>query len=577
MMQSDRKGTRSNSTRVDELKGSDRSRTSMARVALRIGALLLLPASLLQAQERPWWDDYPLIIETGSIPLVTDLNANCGFNTEFADASWGMYVQQTIGNGVTSKNMHRAGHKFITYYETFGDTGSFIIELGALNAEGYNEVPRFFWNWSLIDTLGGPFRWVGPQNYFDAEDFCGPYTRLHPVYGAGGRAMTYPDGSPATGYVDNDRSDPRKSRMIDAASSRDILGNYTIAYTLFDQATEAALAANPRRSGGLLKVNVNGTDHLVGHISIGKDTACPMWIDLVRSSILFGADKGKIDGIWTDNFSPWDNFGYPPIKVAFGKWSVARFRDYLSANFTPAELTAMGVGNVTTFDVRTYLRNKVSSYGADSTNLNAGQWNDIRWLDDPIWRAYKIYKRQIGTEALTNFYNACKESGTQMGRPDLAVLGNDIPVYSLGYVRNNLDVVSTEISPGWHMGTSARGFMMPPVGRTAPQYKLGREHAKSRLMNVWMYMTGDNFAYKEKMGAVNTQYYEMLANHTLPMLHLEGGVCQPVHAELYDQFRILRLRQEFPGNLRRARFSDRCGHLLLHLLGSGVHDADGVL
>ena len=519
MTESDRYG---NPTHSSAPQGSARSARRRARPPIRLilltmTVLLLLPATILQAAQ-PWWDHYPLFVESGDVGQVTELNADCGFTTEYADPSWGMYVQKAIGAGSTPRNMHRAGLKFIAYYETFGTAGSFIIELGDRTSEGYNLVPRFHWSWGLLDTLGGPFRWVGPQNYFDAEDFCGPYTRLHPVYGAGGRAMTYPDGTPASGYIDNDSTDPRKSRVLDAGSSRDILGNYVIDYGFHDE-----VKGNPAREGGLLTVNVNGTDHLVGGVNIAKDTACPMWIDLVRSSILFGVDQGKIDGIWTDNFSPWDNFGYPPIKVGFGKWSVARFRDYLKAKFTPSQLTAMGVANVDNFDVRTYLRNKITLWGGNSSNLDDGRWNDIRWLDDPIWRAYKIYKRQIGYEALTNFYNACKEAGTQMGRPDLAVLGNDIPVYGLGYVRDNLDLVSTEISPGWHMGTSARGFMMPPVGRIAPQYKLGREHNKSRLMNVWMYLVNENAPYKEKPGAVNTLYYEMLANQTLPMLHVTGS------------------------------------------------------
>jgi hypothetical protein len=437
-----------------------------------------------------------------------------------------MYVQKTIGSGSTASTMHTNGFKFITYYETFGTATCFILELGDKTAEGYNSVSRFYWSWPFVDTSGGAFRWAGVQNYFDAENFCGPYTRLHPIYGANGRAMTYPDGSLASGYIDNDNTDPRKSRVIDAGASRDILGNYAVWYDNWNAISD--LAGNAKRSGGLVLVNDTnaGTSHLCGHFSFGKDTACPMWIDQERSSILFGVDQGKIDGIWTDNFSPWDNFGYPPTKVAFGKWSVAKFRDYLSTHFTPAELTAMDVGNIATFDVRTYLRDKITAWGGDSSNLDDGRWwNDIRWLDDPVWRAYKIYKRQIGYEALTNFYNVTKEAAAQMGQPDFAVLGNDITVYGLGYVRGNLDLVSTEISPGWHMGTSARGFMMPPVGRIAPQYKLGREHNKSRLMNVWMYLTGEFAPYKEAPGAVNTLYYEMLANQTLPMLHVGNGQC----------------------------------------------------
>ncbi len=450
-----------------------------------------------------------MIVETTDLATVQENNGTCGMGT--GDPSWGMYVQKAIGDWGTPVQMHNAGRKYITYYEAFGEATCFLLELGAPTAEGDSSFYRFFWSWNMLDTNGGAFRWAGPQNYFDAEDFCGPYTRLHPLYGAGGRAMTYPDGTPATGYFDNDLTDPRKSRVLDAASSKDILGaiNYSLGY-------QDDVAGNPLREGGLLPVIVDGQTHLAGYASFSKDAACPMWVDQQRSSVLYSVARGQIDGIWSDNFSPWNSFGYTAVKVAFGDWSVARFREYLSTHFTAAELTAMGVSNVTTFDVRTALRSKLTALGGTDTNLDDAKWNDASWLNDSLWRAYKIYKRQVGTEALTNYYNASKEAAAQMGVSEFAVMGNDIPVFSLGYCRGALDVVSTELTPGWHMGTSSRGFMMPPVGRFAPAYKVGREHATSRLLNVWMYLDA---AYKENPGAVNTIYYEMLANQTLPMLH----------------------------------------------------------
>jgi hypothetical protein len=486
----------------------------MLIASLWAGGLLFAPALTRAAQ--PWWDHYPLIVETNTPANAIALGADSGFSTNYADPSWGPYVQKTIGAGPHPGELHQAGLKFLAYYEAFGTATSFILELGNRGGLDYDPVHRFFWSWPLVDTKGGTIRWAGPQNYFDTEDFCGPYTRLHPLYGAGGRAMTYPDGTVATGFVDNDRGDPRKSRVIDASCSKDLLGNLAVEYAYADGA-----AGNPQRQGGLLTINVNGTDHLVGHFSFGKDAACPMWADQQRSSILFGIDQGQIDGIWADNFSPWDNFGYPPVRIAFGDWSVALFRTYLAQHFTSAQLSAMGITNVATFDIRGYLRTKAAGWGGDDTNLNAAQWNDSRWLTDPVWTAYKIYKRQTGTAALTNYYQATKSAGAQLGKPDFAVLGNDIPVYSLGYARGDLDLVSSELTPGWHMGTSTRGFMLPPVGRFAPYYKLGREHAKSRLMNVWMYLSDDTEygIYRERPGAVNTLYYEMLANQTLPMLH----------------------------------------------------------
>ncbi len=461
----------------------------------------------------PWWDAYPLIIENATVAKALELQADCTFSATYGDPSWGIYAQKIAASGDTPPQMHAAGLNHIAYYETFGESTSFAVELGALSPEGYNTVSRTYWNWHTVAPQGGAYRWAGPQNYFDAEDFCGTYTRLHPTYGAGGRAMTYPDGSPAAGYIDNDRSDPRKSRVHDAAGSKDVLGNLAINYGYRDE-----VAGDPQKSAGLLSVN----GHLAGQISIGKDTACPMWIDQQRSSILYSVSVGGIDGIWADNFSAWDNFGYPPVKVAFGEWSVARFREYLTNHFSTEELASMGISNASTFDVRSALRASLATLGGNSSNLDDAAWNNSAWLDDPVWRTYKIFKRQTGTEALANYYNATKQAAAQMGRPDFAVLGNDIPLFSLGFVRGELDAVSTEISPGWHMGVNSRGFMLPPVGRFAPSYKLGREHAKSRILGVWMYLDGAFAAYRERPGIVKTLYYEMLANHALPMLH-EGN------------------------------------------------------
>ena len=461
----------------------------------------------------PWWDAYPLIVENATVERAIALNADCTFSTAYGDPSWGIYAQKVVAPGDTPSQMHAAGLNHIAYYEAFGESTTFAIELGALSPEGYNTVPRHYWTWHTVAPQGGALRWAGPQNYFDAEDFCGPYTRLHPIYGAGGRAMTYPDGSPATGYFGNDRSDPRKSRVHDAGGSKDVLGNLSINYGYRDE-----VAGDAAKSAGLLDVG----GRLAGHVSIGKDTACPMWIDQQRSSILHSVGTGGIDGIWADNFSSWDNLGYPPVKVAFGDWSVARFRQYLADNFDAPRLLSMGISDPATFDVRASLRARIAALGGNSNNLDDPAWNNAAWLDDPVWRAYKIFKRKAGTEALANYYTATKQAAAGMGRPDFAVFGNDIPLISLGFVRGELDAVSTEMTPGWHMGSCSRGFMLPPVGRFAPAYKLGREHARSRILGVWMYLDGAFAPYKERSGAVNTLYYEMLANHALPMLH-EGN------------------------------------------------------
>jgi len=487
----------------------------------------MLPAMAARAQPRPWWDSYPLNVDSPDVKTVQDYNGDSGFDTSLCDEHWGIYEQKTIGGTWTVSAMHNAGLKFLTYYTT-GSWTSFILELGNRGNLDYTPVYRFFWSWPLLDTHGGPIAWTGPQTYFDVEDFCGPYNRLNPVYGAGGRAMTYPDGSPATGYVNNDSSDPRNSYVLDAGSSKDILGGWGGLMSYSDVVT-----TDPLRSGGL--INVNEQNQQVGCFSSGLDPACPMWNDMVHSSVLYGTDNG-MDGIWSDNYGPWCTFGYPPVQVAFGDWSVAGFRAYLRQNFTDAQLTAMGISpaGLSTYDVRTVLRAKLRNpppfgLGGTDTNLNDPKWNDASWLNDPLWRAFKIYKRQVGSQGLSDYYQACKSAAAQMGKPDFYVSGNDIPLYALGYPRGTLDQVHAEMTPGWHMGSGSRGIMLPPVGRFAPVYKLAREYGQSRMVNITYYFD-DQFGpdnlfnkYKENPGVVSTLYYEMLANQTLPMVHINSG------------------------------------------------------
>ena len=481
-------------------------------------AFFFLSAWMVPAQPRPWWDSYPLIVESSNVATVQQYNGECGFDTScLGDLGWGIYTEKTCANSDTVTRMHNAGLKFLSYY-TFGSSASFIVELGTKTAGmDYWPVYRSHWSWGSVDTAGGPFHWVGPQNYYDAEAYCGSYTRLGP-YGAGGRAMTYPDGSPASGYIDNDPTDPRKSRVIDAVSGRDILGNLaSINYNYNDEC-----AGNPKRSGGLLPITVDGVNHLLGYIAPNRDSACPLWHDLVYSSVLYGTSKG-LDGLWVDSFSPWDIFGNPPLNAAFGDWSEAKFRNYLATHFTPAQLTAMGVADPTTFDIRANLRARCVAWGGIDTDLSDAKWNDARWLDDPIWKAYKIFKRQVGTQEMSDYYDTCHNAARQSGKTDFYFGGNDIPFFALGYPRGTLDMVHTEMFPGWGIASGSRGIMMPPVGRFAPVYKLAREHAKSRMVNVTFYLDGAVNQYKENPGAVGALYYEMLANQTLPMLHINAA------------------------------------------------------
>ncbi|MFA6174894.1 MAG: hypothetical protein WC701_14625, partial [Kiritimatiellales bacterium] len=374
-----------------------------------------------------------------------------------------------------------------------------VIETGAWDGTNLTAILHTYWSWGTYTN--GTVRWAGAKNFFDDEDFARPYTRTHPRYG--GPPMTYPDGTVASGYNGAD-TDPRNSRVYDAGCSKDVLGNLTI-----DSYSYVAAGAP---TNGLL---LDGTNYS-GLVMFKKDSACPAWTDYAYASTLQAADAG-LDGMWTDNYGPWDSFGNPPVRIAFGEWSVARFRPFLTNHFSTAELTGLGVTNVATFDIREHIKTAATGLGWDGTNLTTlALWKKPAWTNDSLWRAYEIFKRQAGTEALSNYYTTVKSAALAGGKPEFLIAGNDIPGFQLGWTRGFLDMVSTEHVLGSHP-SSGNGFLPPPTGINVPFYKLAREHAQSRFVNVWFY----NDKYTNELthaDLCNVLYYEMLATHTLPKL-----------------------------------------------------------
>ncbi len=482
----------------------------------------------------PWWDDFPRIVQTHDPAQARSLHASAVLCGAAIDPTWGAFGQRLSWRSSRGRiaRIHAAGMKAMTWFEAFGTCMGYVAQLKKSAGGGWVKYPdapsltRVFaqhWCWTRYDGTG-VIRWISAANYFDDADFARPYTLRHPRYGC--PAMRYPDGRIAADSAGFD-ADPRRSRVFDAGCSKDVFGRLSIEYG-FNAKVNAVDPATGKPRGPLKRLLKVGGRY-AGSFNIGKDSACPIWIDYARASVRQALDAG-VDGLWCDNFSAWDSFGARPIGRAFGEWSTATFRRYLAAHFSAAELRRMGVEDARTFDVRAYLRAKARRWGArmdryegaalrdpfDSSGaaLRDRAWRGPRWLDDPIWRAYLIHKRQAGARALETYYRALKETAKAAGKPDLLVAGNDIPVMSLGWVRGWLDMVSTELAWGWGLASSKRGFMPPPRGSYVPLYKLAREHAKSRFVNVWMYVPK---AQHHKPHIARVLYYQALANHALPM------------------------------------------------------------
>ncbi len=213
-----------------------------------------------------------------------------------------------------------------------------------------------------------------------------------------------------------------------------------------------------------------------------------------------------------------------PVSCAFGDWSVALFQNYLTNEFTTNQLASWGVlaanappAAITNFDVRAYLLAVASNqFGLSTTNLADAAWLDSRWLTNPVWSAYKIFRRQNGSATLTNYDQVVHAAAVQAGQTNFALLVDDQLPAMGGWARGTLDLPSTQLSLNWNITAGSRGFGLPPFARLSPVYKAIREQGRSRFANVWLYNTG----YASELtnsGPTLALFYEMLATETMPL------------------------------------------------------------
>lgn len=545
-----------------------------------------------------WWDDYPALVQDGDASRSARCGATAAMCGAADDPTWGTYGQQLRIRGCRERveDFHSRGIKALTWIEAFGTAHAYIAQFrrnqdgGWVGFKDDPGLPRPFathYGWQTFDGTG-EIRWIGIHNYYDCDDVAGPYNRLHPRYGA--RPMTYPDGRAASGPLDA-LADPRKRLVFDAGCAKDVLGRVAFGYESNERVNQIdPVTRKPRGPlDGLLETGEPPprvpdpgftpeqwerlkAPRRSGCISPGKDSACPMWIDYARASVRQALDAG-IDGLWIDNFSPWDSLNATPVQHAFGEWSVAGFRECLRREPAPLFMAVGPKADPATFDVREHLIARVREWGGDPLNPRDKCWRDPRWQDDPIWGAYLRYKREAGAAALAQLYRTIKEEAASAGKPDFLVSGNDIPGFSLGWVKGDLDMVSTELSWGWGLTTGPRGLMPPPLGRYAPVYRLAREHAKGRFVNAWMYVPE---AQRGRPNIARVLYYEALANHAGPMPHYSAG-SRTCGTEAADAAFFKFMREAAPVFGRREPIADvgiyySSSSQLIELLPGGFRD-----
>jgi len=504
---------------------------------------------LLAAAAVPWWNDYPTTVQTGDPRLAQLTHADSALCGRADDPCWGIHGARIQFDSSNSRfaALHRRGVKLLTWTETFGTCEEYIAQFqegpdGRL--VGFDRdpaTPRPFlnhWCWQLWQPLPGRVtRWVGLPAYYDDEPWVRPWTRTHPRYGA--PPFRYPDGRVATGCTTGPDGQPLAC-LYDAGCSKDLLGRPAVTHD-YNEVLNALDPATGEVRGpteGLVPHQTDAGVRWAGVVSYGKDAACPGWISYARASARQLVDLG-VNGLWADNFSAWDGFGNPPLHTAFGDWSVARFREHLRRRFSAAELRALGITAVDEFDVREYLRRVMrETMGGDDANLNDWRWSDRRWLDDPVWREYAIYKVAVIQEALRQYHDAFQQAAHEAGVQDFVIQGNDVPGWSFGMPRPEwLEMVSTEYTPGWMLPAGPRGIGLPPRGRISPIIKMARVQQRGRFVHVWYYLDGPGEPYQGNADLGRVLSYELLANHaTIQAYPHESRVAGTVqtHREVAD-------------------------------------------
>jgi len=527
---------------------------------LAIGSILCCSAHASPSANSvaPWWEDNLRWVDNSSDQEVSDMSGTVTLCGVADDPGWGTFGQKRRMSEIGDRAalFHARGMKVLTYFEGFGETIGFAAVLkkdagGAWIQDPKTASSKLFatrWNWKHWDG-DGDVRWISTAAYFNDEDIVRPWTRTNSVYGA--PVPTYPDGTPALGYLGASSAPPStadsilNARLYDACAAKNVLGQVNFKFTVLptDPSTKQPIG----RTTGLVLANVprapgppdpgytpqewramKRTGYATA-FDVGKDCVCPIWADYEAAATRMAVDSGS-DGLWVDNWSPWDSFGANPVSEAFGEWSVAAFRDYLSSHFSATQRLSMGIGDISNFDVRLYLQARCRLMGGSPEDLRAKAWKDTRWQDDPVWRAYMIYRRKTGTDALTRLYDAIKKAAAERGKPEFLITGNDIPVFDLGWARENLDMVSTECSWNWSLTGGPRGLMPPPLGSYVPIFKLAREYSKSRFVNAWMYGPSD------KVGIADVVSYQALANEGSTKAALGHTICEKGEVAALNKF-----------------------------------------
>jgi len=371
------------------------------------------------------------------------------------------------------------GLKKMAWIECNGDARAVIGAVHRLEDDSYEIDPKTgaakvistLWTWKNegfgINPKANEVIWLSQQPSIDKEPWVGEYTiDIIP---------TYPDGTPAYGYLGNSKV-PWEARLYDACATFDLNGSFF--------RPSDAYEGDGDNTGKLEYVAADGSVKYFADMSFGKDPAAPFWNEYDHNIADFFVSRG-IDGFWVDNYSGWDSVNNTPTLKMFGRWSEEGFKSYLK------EHPELGIAD-TELNIREYIKAKAEKLApeASSSDLYNYIYRDEYWLTDTVWQAYKSYRSFMQTNASASLYAAVKSSAVKAGRnpDDVVVAGNDFCMMTnAAMTGDEADIVSTEYTGTYHPITEFNYNGMPPIGRAGNIYSLIVDFSRSNRASVWHY------------------------------------------------------------------------------------------
>lgn len=516
-----------------------------------------------EQKKYPWWDFWPRPSGTCNVSELKEINANMLIASPlFGDENRAPYSRETTWNDW--KNLFRElkdnNIRITGYIEGQGqaiemigafhqqENGSFQLD-PALNG-GANLVAHQ-WIWDTrgptVSSDANYTSWMGLASFVNKAEWLGPYSISNRTYNIS--MPKYPDSRDATGYKNDDSSDPRNANLYDAAASKSINGEimYNGGYMASLKNHSKMIPAEyiPGTDGAPADCEKNEKGKCIlptGGFYFSKDTANPFWKDTTAELINYFVEK-KSDGFWMDNSSGWDFIGNNPLTTSFGDWSVAKFRDYLKENSR-----YVSVSDEDSFDIRHYLKMKLLEWYPGSENkfsdYNFEGWQDKRFINDPIWRAFIAFKGRTAHEYTKAAMINLKRSAENNNRDpsSLYIGGNDVPGTIFGaYEGDDVTQVNTEFAPvfvalgtvygGNESGNSqytsttnkGYGIGIPPNGHTGPFYTTATSLVSSQHAIVWYYLDDLGKKYMKKPNLGQLLGFEALANNSLINVDHEFG------------------------------------------------------